>query len=84
MSHDSEEFDDVAEMLNALESKWSSSIVPRDKFSEFTGGLLHPRTLANYDSRGEGPAGKMRFGKKVFYPLDSVLDWLRNRIEISE
>ena len=84
MTHDSQEFDNVAEMLNALESKWSSTIVPRERFSEFTGGLLHPRTLANYDSRGEGPAGKMKCGNKVVYSLDSAIDWLRNRIESLE
>lgn len=47
------------------------------------GGLLKARTLANMDSRGVGPGGKMVNGKRM-YEKQHFLLWLRNYLEESE
>ncbi len=35
-------------------------------------------TLANFDSKGEGPE-RLTIGKKIFYPRDSFVEWLKSR-----
>ena len=59
-----------------LSEKWKSPIVARSAIGIFTGGLISPRTIANRDSQGIGPAGKYRCGGKVFYTVDSLISWL--------
>ena len=80
MEQESIEFDKVNETLEDLRSKWPSTLVPRERIYEFSGGLINPRTMANLDSRGEGP-DRMRIGKKVAYPLDSLIEWMKNKIK---
>ena len=38
-----------------LVDAWGSPFVRRTEVSKFSGGLLHPKTLANQATRGEGP-----------------------------
>ena len=64
--------------LTSLAEKWPSSLVSRDKISEFSGGTLHPRTLANLDSKGEGPK-RIRIGRKVVYQVTDLCEWLSDR-----
>ena len=65
-----------------LERRWGSPIVCRDQRSldKATGGMIHPRTLANLDSQGLGPKGKFRVGRKVGYPASEFFSWFVNRI----
>ena len=52
-------------------------VIARNEVHEATGGLVHPRTLANMDSRGLGPKGRFRFNKRnVGYPMDDFIRWL--------
>lgn len=67
--------------LSKLKDSWPSAIVARESIREFSGGLVHPRTLANLDSKKQGPAGKFRVGRKVAYPVESVVEWLESRAE---
>ncbi len=62
-----------------LASKWPSTIVSRDQIENFSGGLMNPRTLANLDCLGKGPRGRFRLGRKVAYPVSSVIEWLEER-----
>lgn len=48
-------------------------------FKSWTG--LNPRSAANLDAKGEGPAERLRQGKLVGYPRDSFVAWLAGRIE---
>jgi len=48
--------------------------------SQKTGGYLAPGTLANMDSRGEGPGGVL-MGKIICYERESFLAWLEKRME---
>lgn len=71
-------------IFDELKRSWGSPIVARDQISRFSGGLLHPRTMSNLDSRGLGPKGRFRVGKKIAYPVDSVIEWLKERSEFIE
>lgn len=67
--------------FSSLAAKWPSSFVARDQVDVFSGGILHPRTLANLDSRGEGPQGRIRLGRKIAYSVPELLAWMTARAE---
>lgn len=71
----------IPEWLQKMADKWPSAVVARSRVAEFSGGLLNPRTLANHDSAGTGPAGRIRVGRSVAYDVDSLLHWMANRSE---
>lgn len=62
-----------------LKAKWPSSLVSRNVIDRFSGGLISPRYIANLDCRGLGPSERIRVGRKVAYPVDSLCDWLAER-----
>lgn len=66
-----------------LAQAWASPIVARTEVQKFSGGLLSPRTLANLDSLGEGPP-RGRCGRKVFYPVDTLVAWLERRAKAAK
>lgn len=61
-----------------LIESWPSPIVARAEVGRFSGGLLHPRTMANLDAKGEGP-GKIVIGGKVAYDRDALARWIESR-----
>ncbi len=65
--------------FQALKDRWPSAFVSRGEIAKFSGGLIHPRTLANLDSQGKGPKGRFAVGRKIGYPVDSVVQWLERR-----
>jgi hypothetical protein len=65
--------------LSAMKEKWSSAVVARTEVKKFSGGIVAPGTLANADCLGEGPEGAFRVGKKVVYPVASLIAWLESR-----
>ena len=67
--------------LSHLAEKWPSSIVARDQIREFTGGALGPGRIANLDSEGKGPPGRMKIGRKIAYPVNELVEWLENRTQ---
>jgi len=66
--------------LSHLANSWPSSIVARRKVSDFTGGILSEKYLANLDSLGEGPP-RCKIGRQVAYPVSTLITWLENRME---
>ena len=66
--------------LNKLADKWPSAVVAREKVSDFSGGILHPRRMANLDSLGEGPE-RIRVGRKIAYPVNSLVKWMSISIQ---
>ncbi len=68
-------------VFSKLAEKWPSAFVAREKVEEFSGGILHSRTMANIDSQGIGPE-KVRFGRKIAYPVDSLIMWMENKLEM--
>lgn len=41
--------------------------------------IFKARTIANLDSQGRGPAGRMMIGPKVCYPKEEVILWLASQ-----
>lgn len=66
-------------LLDDLKNEWKSKIIAREKLSEFTGGVLNSRHIANLDSAGRGIPGKMRCGKKIYYPIENVIAFIKSR-----
>ena len=67
------------QFFKMMKERWPSAIVARERVEDFTGGLVNRRTLANLDSQGVGPAGRIRFGRKVAYEINSFVAWLEER-----
>lgn len=65
--------------FQAMADRWPSTVVARTEIRNFTGGLYSPGRLANLDSLGEGPREKVRVGRKVCYPVTSLIEWLEER-----
>jgi len=62
-----------------MASRWPSSVVARTEIERFTGGVIREKYLANLDSAGKGPAGRVRVGRKIAYPVAEVVKWLESR-----
>jgi hypothetical protein len=67
--------------LSAMAEKWPSPLIARGEVRTFSGGLLSEKYLANLDSQGKGPGGRIRCGRKVCYRVDALIKWLENRAE---
>ncbi len=65
--------------FSKLFEKWPSPLVARTELSRFSGGLLNSKTLANLDSAGTGPAGRVRIGRKICYTVSKLVEWLESR-----
>jgi hypothetical protein len=63
--------------------KWPTSFVARSKVKDFTGGLYSSGHMANCDSEGVGPEGVFRIGRQNCYPVDSLCDWLIERLKVA-
>ena len=72
----------VSNLLSSMADKWPSPIVARTEAEKFTGGLISEKYLANLDSAGKGPAGRIRCGRRVAYPVNEFVKWLEARSEI--
>jgi hypothetical protein len=65
--------------LHKLAEKWPSELVSRSEVARFSGGVLTPKYMANLDSQGDGPE-RMRIGRKVCYPVSSLVRWMKSRV----
>jgi len=67
------------DLFRKMAASWPSAIVGRTEISRFTGGVISEKSLANLDSKGLGPRGRIRIGRKIAYPVASILAWLESR-----
>lgn len=67
------------DIFSEMVTRWPSPIVARREVAQFTGGLIKPKFLANQDSLGIGPVGKIEVCSRVAYSAESLADWLRSR-----
>jgi hypothetical protein len=65
--------------FHGLAARWPSSMVARTEIDRFTGGIVSEKYIANLDSAGKGPAGRVRVGRKVCYNVSEVVKWLEAR-----
>lgn len=49
------------------------------KFKEWTG--RSSRTVANADSKGQGPTERLLVGHVVGYPKDAIIKWLEKKVK---
>jgi hypothetical protein len=70
--------------LAHLAEHWQSPLIARGEVRTFTGGLLSEKYLANLDSKGLGPKGRVKIGRKIAYPVNSFIEWLEGRAEVLE
>lgn len=68
----------LADLLDEL-----PPIIGRTEVSRLTGGLIHPRTLANHDSAGTGPR-RIKLGRKIGYFRNDFVAWLTSRLVAEE
>lgn len=66
-------------IFQEMAGKWPSAFVSRTEAENFTGGMIGEKYLANLDSAGKGPAGRIRCGRKVAYPVIEFIKWLEAR-----
>ena len=74
--------DTISAIMESLADKWPSTFVARSDVPKFTGGLISEKYIANLDSRGEGPDGRFRSGRKICYPVSNMCNWLISRSQI--
>ena len=67
--------------LSNLAAAWPSPLIARSEVRTFTGGLLSEKYLANLDSQGKGPAGRVKIGRKIAYNVSDLISWLEGRAE---
>jgi hypothetical protein len=65
--------------LSAYAKAWHAPYVERQELSEFSGGLIKPKTMANLDSQHKGPNGRIKVGNKVIYPVNELIAWMEAR-----
>jgi hypothetical protein len=66
-------------LFSELSAKWPCAFVARTEAGKFTGGLISEKYLANLDSAGKGPEGRIRCGRKIVYPVAEFVKWLEKR-----
>ena len=75
-------YDNTTPVFSDLAAEWPSSYVAREEIKKFTGGIIHPKTLANLDSQGKGPKGRIKVGRKVAYAVQPFIEWLQQRTKV--
>ncbi len=68
-----------APSFQLMADKWPSPFVARQEVERFTGGIVNPKYIANLDSQGLGPEGRIRVGRKIAYPVSEFIQWLESR-----
>jgi len=68
-----------APSFQLMAEKWPSPFVARQEVERFTGGIVNPKYIANLDSQGLGPEGRIRVGRKIAYPVIEFIQWLESR-----
>lgn len=66
------------EIYYHMAKRWPSSIVARAEVKNFTGGAISPKTVANADSQRKGPKNRLIIGRRVCYPVQDFINWLRD------
>ena len=68
--------------FSRLAERWPSPLIARGEVERFTGGIISTKYIANLDSQGKGPQGRIRIGRKVAYPVSELVFWLEGRSQV--
>ncbi len=69
-------------LFKNMADRWPSAWVARTEIKNFTGGIITEKYIANLDSQGIGPPGRVRCGRKIAYPVDELIAWLAKRTSL--
>ncbi len=69
----------VEEVMDWFRKNGAGEVVLRTQAPKISNGFLQTGTLANNDSLGTGPKERVRFGKKVAYPLKALAEYMVSR-----
>jgi predicted DNA-binding transcriptional regulator AlpA len=69
----------IDELLDRMAANWPSEFIARKKIEEFSGGLMSGKTVANYETRKDGPP-KVKLGRLAGYPKQEFVNWLKKHI----
>jgi len=61
-----------------------AAFICRGKIGDFTGGAISAGYIANLDSIGKGPEGAFKAGRRQCYPVESLVNWLISRLEVTK
>jgi hypothetical protein len=67
------------DIFDEMADKWPSMLVARTEIEKFTGGMLSSKYCANLDSLSIGCPGRVRVGRKIGYPVENLVAWMRER-----
>jgi hypothetical protein len=70
--------------FQSLADKWGSPWVARRELYNFSGGILHPKTVRKFDSEKTGPRGRVTLGRVVAYPVQELVDWMWDRVSFCD
>ena len=68
--------------LSVLAKDWKLPFVAHTKLEDFSCGMIKSRHAANLSLSGNGIPGKIKSGRQIFYPTESVISFLENRTEM--
>jgi len=68
-----------SQIIISMADHWQSPYVARTQIERFTGGIMTSKYMANLDSQGLGPKGRIRVGRKIAYPVNEFIHWLESR-----
>jgi hypothetical protein len=71
------------EFIQDAARAWGAPVIGRNVVGKFSGGLLHPRSMANADCQGTGPSERILMGsRRVGYPLKALCAWWADRVQV--
>ncbi len=83
MTLSNEQVLDIEEEFRQLLLQRLPPIIARKNVEVLLGGVIAAKTLANADSRGDGPIGAMTIGRNVAYPTTALIDWIIARMGVT-
>ncbi|MDY0270645.1 hypothetical protein [Trichloromonas sp.] len=69
----------IEQIIRQIEQE-APPVLTRVEIERITGGAIKAKSLANMDCLGGGIAERLTMGRKVFYPREAFIDWLRRRM----
>ena len=69
-------------IFDKLKAYCPDGLVYRYKIDKITGGFLNPNTMRNLDCLGQGVPNRVIRGRLVAYPIDELIKWMKNNINL--
>lgn len=65
--------DQLRTAFERMAANWPSEVVARTSIEKFSGEMVSSKAMANYDSLGEGPEGRIKIGRKTGYLKEPLI-----------